>query len=89
MQNFLKRPEGLDPWNRLALTGLFYNVCTRPDFVAVRFTDRDLPAVRLSRALGVQKALWTLRTPGEMETAAREGALAIFEDIHPKEEGTQ
>lgn len=89
MQNFLKRPEGLDPWNRLALTGLFYNVCTRPDFVAVRFTDRNLPAVRLSRALGVQKALWTLRTAAELETAGREGALAIFEDIHPKEEGTQ
>ena len=89
MQNFLKRPEELDPWNRLALTGLFYNVCTRPDFVAVRFTDRNLPAVRLSRALGVQKALWTLRTAAELETAGREGALAIFEDIHPKEEGTQ
>lgn len=88
-QNFLKRPEGLDPWNRLALTGLFYNVCTRPDFVAVRFTDRNLPAVRLSRGLGVQEALWTLRTAAELETAGREGALAIFEDIHPKEEGTQ
>lgn len=86
-QNFLRRPEGLDLWNRLALTGLFYNVAARPDFVAVRFDHRTLPAVRLCRALGVREALWTLRTAEEMEAAAREGALAIFEDIHPKEEG--
>lgn len=85
MQNFLARPEGLSRWNRLALTGLFYNAAARPDFVAVRFSDRDLPAVRLCRALGVREALWTLRTAEELETAAREGALAIFENIHPKE----
>lgn len=85
MQNFLKRPEGLSLWNRLALTGLFYNAAARPDFVAVRFEDRFLPAVRLCRALGVREALWTLRTAQELETAEQEGAMAIFETIHPKE----
>lgn len=87
MQNFLERPEGLHGWNRLALTGLFYNVAARPDFVAVRFADRKLPAVRLCRALGVREALWTLRTAQELEAAEREGALAIFENVHPKKEG--
>lgn len=87
MQNFLKRPEGLSLWNRLALTGLFYNVAARPDFVAVRFEDRTLPAVRLCRTLGAREALWTLRTAQELEAAEREGALAIFENVHPKEEG--
>ena len=86
MQNFLKRPEGLSLWNRLALTGLFYNVAARPDFVAVRFEDRFLPAVRLCRALGIREALWTLRTAREVETAEREGAVSIFENIHPKKE---
>lgn len=86
VQNFLARPEGLSWWNRLALTGLLYNVTARPDFVAVRFEDSALPAVRLCRALGVREAVWTIRTAEELETARREGTLVIFEGIRPEKE---
>lgn len=85
-QNFLKRPEGLSLWNRLALTNLFYNFAARPDFVACRFDDRNLPAVRLCRWMGVRSACWTIRTPEELRTAERERSLPIFECFDPKEE---
>ncbi len=39
-QNFHRHPSGQGLWNRLALTNLFYNVFTRPDFVAYRFEDQ-------------------------------------------------
>ena len=32
-QDFHRHPSGQGPWNRLALTNLFYNAFTRPDFV--------------------------------------------------------
>ena len=40
-QDFHRHPSGQGPWNRLALTNLFYNAFTRPDFVAYRFGDRE------------------------------------------------
>ena len=43
-------------------------------------TDKEVRVMSVSTAKNLQRYL---------ETAAREGALAIFEDIHPKEEGTQ
>lgn len=61
-QDFHRHPSGQGPWNRLALTNLFYNAFTRPDFVAYRFGDREKPAVRLCRKFGMRMAYWTLRS---------------------------
>ena len=85
-QNFHRHPSGQGPWNRLALTNLFYNAFTRPDFVAYRFGDREKPAVRLCRKFGMRMAYWTLRARADVALAEQEGALPIFEEPdRPKE----
>lgn len=86
-QNFWRHPSGQDPWNRLALTNLFYNVVARPDFVSYRFEDRSCLAVRLCRRWGIRTAYWTLHSWTELLLAEQEGALPIFESLdRPKEE---
>jgi len=85
-QDFHRHPSGQGPWNRLALTNLFYNAFTRPDFVAYRFGDREKPAVRLCRKFGMRMAYWTLRSRADVALAEQEGALPIFEEPdRPKE----
>lgn len=79
-QDFHRHPSGQGPWNRLALTNLFYNAFTRPDFVAYRFGDREKPAVRLCRKFGMRMAYWTLRSRADVALAEQEGALPIFEE---------
>ena len=86
-QNFWMHTSGQNLWNRLALTNLFYNVFTRPDFIAYRFSDRDRAAVRLCRRWGAKMAYWTLRSWTELILTEQEGALPIFETLNrPKEE---
>ena len=85
-QDFHRHPSSQGPWNRLALTNLFYNAFTRPDFVAYRFGDREKPAVRLCRKFGMRMAYWTLRSRADVALAEQEGALPIFEEPdRPKE----
>lgn len=78
-QDFHRHPSGQDPWNRLALTNLFYNVFTRPDFLAYRFEDHERLAVRLCRRFGIKTAYWTLRSWTEVVLTEQEGSLPIFE----------
>ena len=78
--------DTVDCLDRLALTNLFYNAFTRPDFVAYRFGDREKPAVRLCRKFGMRMAYWTLRSRADVALAEQEGALPIFEEPdRPKE----
>lgn len=84
-KSFLRSPEGQCLWNRIALTNLFYNAATRPDFIAYRFQERKTPAVRLCRLFGLRSAYWTLTQPEELAAAEREGALPIFEQFDPWE----
>lgn len=86
-QNFLIRPEGQSLWNRIALTNLFYNLLTRPDFVSYRFEERNNLAVKLCRSMGLRTAYWTIRSPEDLRTAEREGAIPIFEQFDPTEAG--
>ena len=83
-KDFWRFPTGQNLWNRLALTNLFYNAFTRPDFVAYRFQDRNRLAVRLCRRFGARLAYWTVRGPAQIARTEREGALPIFEE--PTEE---
>ena len=86
-QNFWRHGSGQNLWNRLALTNLFYNVFTRPDFTAYRFQDRERLAVRLCRRWGMRMAYWTLRSWTELVLSEQEGALPIFEGLEqPREE---
>lgn len=84
-QNFIKHPEGVSsPVLRFLLTHLLLNVLSRPDFVAYRMEDRHLWSYRLHRLFHrPNTAWWTLKTPAELETACREKAAAIFENLEP------
>ena len=86
-QNFWKHPEGLSPWLRLVLTNLLCNPAARPDFVACRIEDRKGLAFRLCRHMGVRSAYWTIRSAEALWMAEAEGAMVIFEQFDPKEEG--
>jgi glycerophosphoryl diester phosphodiesterase len=83
-ENFIRTRAGLPAPLRPVLTNVFCNCASRPDFVAYRFEDRRHWAVRLLSALGaVREADWTIRSPGDLETAEREGHLVIFEQFEP------
>ena len=84
-KDFRRDPGDQNAWNRLALTNLFYNVFTRPDFIAYRFQDRDRLAVRLCRRFGARTAYWTLKSPAQVARAEREGALPIFEETEKED----
>ena len=84
-QDFLRHGEAQPLRNRLTLTAMLCNGLTRPDFVACRYQDRGMLPLRLWRLWGGRTALWTIRTPGEMEETERLGALPIFEGFDPKE----
>ena len=86
-KDFWRCPTGQNLWNRVALTNLFYNAFTRPDFVAYRFQDRDCLAVRLCRRFGTHLAYWTVRGPAQVARTEREGALPIFEEQTEEEHG--
>ena len=67
-----------------ALTMLLKNYVSRPDFVAYRFEDRDLPAPRLAFGpLGAKRVLWTIRNADDLAACDAEGAVAIFEGFLP------
>ena len=56
----------------------------QPDFVAYKFEDKKKWAPRLCRKLyGAQGVYWTIRSKEDLETAEREGAIAIFERFIP------
>lgn len=65
-QDFHRHPSGQGPWNRMALTNLFYNAFTRPDFVAYRFGDREKPAVPAVPQIWMRMAYWTLRSRADV-----------------------
>ena len=80
-QDFHRHPSRLRSLEPLgALTNLFYNAFTRPDFVAYRFGDREKPAVRLCRKFGMRMAYWTLRSRADVALAEQEGALPILKN---------
>lgn len=56
------------------------NVYTRPDFIAYKYCDRGAFGTEICRKFwGIQGVSWTLKTPGEYETAVKEGWIPIFE----------
>ena len=82
-QDFVRSPEGLPLWARVAATTLMPNALARPDFVAYRRSDLAHPAVRLSVALGAHLATWTVRSPEQLVEDERLGAIGIFEGFVP------
>lgn len=75
------------PKNRFklfALTHLFTNVATRPDFIAIDGRLMHEPAFMLSTKLfGRIGLVWTVRTERQYELCRKQGLYAIFENIKP------
>ena len=83
-QNFLKDRGKLSLPMAFATTHLLSNIMVQPDFVAYKFEDKKNWAPRLCRKLyGAQGVYWTIRSKEDLETAEREGAIAIFERFIP------
>lgn len=83
-ENFLRSTSNL-PWMaKFAMRHQFFNVCTRPDFVAYRFADRKTLSNFLCRRIwGVQGVSWTIRRKEDFDKAVAEGWLPIFENFIP------
>lgn len=73
------------PWRlRFAMKHQLLNICSLPDFVAYRFSDRKTISNFVCRKLwGVQGVTWTLRTKADFDTAVKEGWIPIFENFKP------
>ena len=62
----------------------FFNVATRPDFIAYRFADRKNISNYLCRKLwSIQGVTWTIRSKEEFDTAVAEDWIPIFENFEP------
>lgn len=84
-RDFVKAPGSLGKVMAFTMTHLLCNVLARPDFLAYRYAERRRAPLRLCRRLfGAQLVYWTLHSQQELDTAAREGALAIFEGFCPQ-----
>ena len=84
-ENFLLAKNMPAPWIlRMALTCHLLNFLIRPDFIAYKFADRKRLGTALCRRLwGIQGVAWTLRSKEDLEQAAKEGWIPIFEGFEP------
>ncbi len=84
--NFMKEESHIKGLQAFILTFMFWNIKTRPDFIAYHFESRHNLSNILCRDLWhMSTASWTLKTQQDLDTARREGAMAIFEQFEPQE----
>lgn len=83
-QNFLKT-NGKYPWFvKFLLKHNLYNVISRPDFIAYRFSHRkNLSNFIVRKIWGVQGVAWTIRNKQDFDTAVQENWIPIFENFTP------
>lgn len=83
-ENWMGRKHPLPAILRWILTYHISNLYTRPDFIAYKFADRKVFGTEICRKLWkLQGVSWTLKTPGDYETAVKEGWIPIFEGFRP------
>lgn len=83
-QNFELKTEGLPAPLRRPLARLWLNPLTRPDFIAYRLEDRQLPALR--RCIDrrhLREFSWTVRSRRDLTELERQGCIPIFECFDP------
>jgi len=69
---------------KFVLGNLMLNFHTKPDFVAYKFADRKMLSFLLCRkVLGLQTALWTIKSQKDFDSAVQQNALPIFEGFTP------
>ena len=83
-ENFFRSNSKLPGVVKFLMKYNFFNVATRPDFIAYRFADRKNISNFLCRKLwGLQGVTWTIRTKEDFDTAVAEGWIPIFENFEP------
>ena len=83
-ENFFRSSSKLPAVMKFLMKYNFFNVATRPDFIAYRFADRKNVSNLLCRKLwGLQGVAWTIRTKEDFDTATHEGWIPIFENFKP------
>ncbi|MBO2516948.1 MAG: glycerophosphodiester phosphodiesterase [Clostridiales bacterium] len=83
-QDFQKNGDGVQPLLRRPLAHLWWNVWTRPDFIAYRFEDRDCRDLRRCvDKLGIKEVSWTIRSRETLLEAEKNGCIPIFETFDP------
>ena len=84
-EDFVHGDGKLSRGMRFLLTNLLMNIIAVPDFVAYRFQDRNIPGLRLCRAVWKPAEVsWTIRSKSDLQTAEAEGRLVIFEQFDPE-----
>ncbi len=83
-ENFFKSKTSKLPWFlKFLMKYNFFNVATRPDFVAYKFADRKNISIFICRKIWkLQGVTWTIRTPEDHQTAVDEGWISIFENFN-------
>lgn len=83
-ENFFRSNSKLPGIVKFLMKYNFFNVATRPDFIAYRFADRKNVSNFLCRKLwGLQGVTWTIRCKEDFDTAVAEGWIPIFENFKP------
>ena len=67
-----------------AMSRLFSNCLTRPQFIAYRVGPKPL-SVRAAERMGAMKVLWTAREPEQHARRMKENHAVIFEGYRPEE----
>ncbi len=83
-ENFFRSNSKLPAIVKFLMRYNFFNVATRPDFIAYRFADRKNISNFLCRKLwGLQGVTWTIRSKEDFDAAVAEGWIPIFENFEP------
>ena len=83
-ENFFRSNSKLPSIVKFLMKYNFFNVATRPDFIAYRFADRKNVSNFLCRKLwGLQGVTWTIRSKEDFDVAVAEGWIPIFENFEP------
>lgn len=83
-ENFFRSNSKLPGIVKFLMKYNFFNVATRPDFIAYRFTDRKNISNFLCRRLwGLQGVAWTICSKEDFDTAVEEDWIPIFENFEP------
>ncbi len=81
-QNFIKQDENLSFFTRLLLTPLFLNFLNRPDFIAVKDSDRMGIQIKVCKNLWKMPIFaWTITDRKTAEVLENEGYTLIFEQF--------
>ncbi len=85
VQNYFRCKElSMGPILRFLLTQMAGNIAAKPDFIACRYADRDISALKRCLRRGIQEVSWTLHSKEELLAAEDSGSIPIFENFNPE-----